>query len=98
MAGEYRALLKGTEFEHIRLARADQPMIGVTRRTDLNDKLIALFESMKGAIAQEYAQRLRVGTAVPITEDYPHDSDHGTGRFANRPEKVWAPGELFLKS
>jgi len=98
VAGEYRALLKGTKYAHIRLARTDVPMHGVTRRLDLRDELIALFDGMKGGTAQEYAQKLRVGKIIPITEDYPNNSDGGTGRWANRAEKNWAPGELFFRS
>lgn len=101
MAGEYRALLQGTPYAHIRLARTDRPAIGVRYRRDLTCELIALFKAEGSPIALEYAKKLADGQCVPITEDHPHNSDGGTGNYATyagRGNKYWSPGELFFRS
>lgn len=93
MAGEYRTEAALTQLPddvatqlrtgHLRLALTDQPMTGVTRRPDLVEPLAKLYDKVKGM--ERYAANLRAGKVVPVNP-------------VSGPNKVWAPGELFLTS
>jgi hypothetical protein len=83
--GAYRAYLPDN-LKHVRLARTDCPMTGVVRRPDVVPALLEAFDARQGdEVAAHYAESLRAGRHVPIIE-------------VSGPEKVWAPGELFLRS
>ncbi len=91
MAGEYRteavlqqlpAHLADKIRNGLRIGLTNQPMSGVLLCRDLTEPLAEAFD----AIGQtKYADGLRNGSMVPLMPM------HG-------PEKVWAPGELYMKS
>lgn len=93
MAGEYRtedvlnqlpAELAGMiRTGGLRIALAGQPMAGVVRRPDLKDRLIEAYAGIPGM--DKYAQGLSNASMVPVVETAGGD-------------RVWAPGELFMRS
>jgi hypothetical protein len=84
-AGSYRAFLNGTQFEEVRLAKTACPMTNVTVRRDMSDDIVGVLRRTGGDVAEYYINGLASGELVPII---PH----------NGPDRVWAPGELFLRS
>jgi hypothetical protein len=68
-----------------RLALTSQPMTGVTRRPDLSAKFADAYAALDDEVGHHYAGQLRSGQCVPV---FPHEG----------PDRVWAPGELFMRS
>jgi hypothetical protein len=60
-------------------------MTGVTVRRDMTEGIAATLRGVGGDVAEHYAKQLGSGEVVPVIE-------------LSGPEKVWAPGELFLRS
>lgn len=87
MAGEYRQLLKGTEYEDVRLALTHRPIVGMIERPDLIKPMLELFDSLEGPVAKKYADMLRAGGCMPVAYTNPDGTT-----------KIFGPGELFLRS
>jgi hypothetical protein len=68
-----------------RLALTAQPMTGVTRRPDLSQRFADAYADLNDDVGTHYASQLRSGQCVPV---FPHEG----------PDRVWAPGELFMRS
>jgi len=68
-----------------RLALTSQPMSNVTRRPDLSERFADAYAALDDEVGRHYAGQLRSGQCVPI---FPHEG----------PDRVWAPGELFMRS
>ena len=93
MAGEYRTevVLKQLPADvaamirtgRLRIALAARPMTGVVQRPDLRERLAAAYARIAGM--ERYADGLRNGSMVPVAEQ-------GGG------DRIWAPGELFMRS
>ena len=81
--GYYKRMLPPC-MEGIRIAFTAQPMTGVTSRADLVEGLATHFEEAPDSYGCFYAEGLRSGAMLPFL---PVDS-----------QKVWQPGELFMKS
>ena len=71
--------------EGARLALTDQPMTGVTRRDDLSERFANAYAALDDEVGRHYADQLRSGRCVPV---FPQQG----------PDRVWAPGELFMRS
>ena len=71
--------------EGVRLALTDQPMTGVTRRPDLAIQFADAYETLDDEVGKHYAEQLRSGRCVPVFPD-------------KGPDRIWAPGELYLRS
>ena len=87
MAGEYKAWLEGTPHAHVRLALTNRPSIVMIRCENLIPTIIEIVEGVEDPLAKQKIADLRSGACVPVI--YPKTVG---------PEKVWAPGELFLRS
>ncbi len=81
--GYYRKMLP-SNMVSVRIALTAQPMTGVTRRPDLSEPLAAYFENQEDPFGCFYAKGLRSGAMIPVVP---------LGA-----QKMWSPGELFLKS
>lgn len=68
-----------------RLALTTQPMTGVTRRPDLSERFAEAYAALGDEVGRHYAGQLRSGQCVPV---FPHSG----------PDRIWAPGELFMRS
>ena len=103
MAGEYRQesvlaelpaeLAQPIRDGEIRIALTHTAVHGAVKREDLNERYAAAYEASS---QPKYARGLRDGSMIVIVITAQLRPEHGGDPEAAA--KVWAPGELFLKS